>query len=327
MARTMIEIEPGSESWDAWIEHHKGTRTELVMVKCRHDARPFMAWSEFPPEQARADGLSRAPKVQPPNIERSFNVERDVGEIAGRLEARTERNEAEAVARTSRKERLARIELARERAAAAVQIGAKPSLKELDDVGIVMIDDPFEVKNGRKPKPLRAKLVNLRDDPVGQMEKRGQIEAEQLQAGRKWQNLYDVAHSIGGSRGIDYSNAKVDGGRLTDPLSDRQIDAIKELERIDALLGCVGASLVCRVLGERMTVSQVATMMGKAGERGVSRTGDRLRECLETLVAIMGVETKGKGKRPPRDGAAELSRFADNPLLYQAVRSAGRKIV
>src|SRR5262249_28757946 len=103
MARTMIEIEPGSESWDAWIEYHKGSKTELVMVKCRHDARPFYAWSEFPPERARADGLSStAAKAGPAKIERSFNVEGDVEGIAERLEARAARDEAEVAAKSSR---------------------------------------------------------------------------------------------------------------------------------------------------------------------------------------------------------------------------------
>src|SRR6185312_4211828 len=101
----------------------------------------------------------------------------------------------------------------------------------------IMIDDPFDVKQGRKPKPLRAKLVNLRDDPIGQMAKRGQIEDEQLQAARKWQAVYDIAASIGGSRGIDPGAMKVDGGKFSEPINDTQFAAIKELERIDVLLG------------------------------------------------------------------------------------------
>jgi hypothetical protein len=251
----------------------------------------------------------------------------EVDAIADRLQARADRNEAEAAAVDGRHRELARQALAFEKAAAAVQTGGKPKLQDLPDVGMTMVDDPMEVQQGRKAKPRRAKLVNLRDDPIGQMAKRKQIQAEQLEAARKWQALHDTAASIGGSRGIDPSAMKVDGGRFGEPINDVQMYSIKQLQQLDGVLGAVGASIVRRVLGDRMTVSQVAAMMNKASELGLKHTGDRLRECLDTLVVVMGVEVEGKRQRAPRDEVAELSRYADNPLLYQAVREARSKIV
>lgn len=337
MAQRQIEIEPGTESWGAWIEHHKGTKTELVMVRCRHDARPFYAWTEFPPERARGDKVSLAKPAEAakPATERAPIPEGAVDAIADRLLARAERDGVETSADVARREKLRRIEHARERAAAAVQSGYSPNLEDLDDVGIRMIDDPFEVKRGRKPKPLRAKLVNLRDDPVGQMAKREQITSLQLQAARHWQALHDVAAGVGGSRAIDPSAMKVDGGRFSDPINDLQIGSIKQLQQIDMNLGHIGATLVRRVLGERMTVAQVAVLLGEPCEterqrqRESERLGWRLRECLDTLVDCMGLNATGARRRIPRQYAetAALAQYADNPPLHRAVKQARSKIV
>lgn len=332
MSRQMIEIEPGTESWDAWIEYHRGTRTELVMVKCRHDGRPFHAWSEMPPERARVDQItvgnivvdSGGTAVLPA---RRVVADGEVNTIADRLLARDERNEAEAAAVAERHDDMSKLTIAFEKATQAVQSGNNPKLKDLPDIGMTKIDDPWEVPFPGKPKSRRAKLTNLRDDPIGQMAKRKQIMAEQLEAARKWQALHDTAASIGGSRGIDPSAMKVDGGRFGEPINDVQMYSIKRLQQVDGVLGAVGASIVRRVLGERMTVGQVAAMMNKASELGLKHTGDRLRECLDTLVVVMGVEVEGKSTRIPRDAASDMSRYADNPLLYQAVREARSKIV
>jgi len=224
-------------------------------------------------------------------------------------------------------------EAAFERAADAVRSGQVPNLEGLDNVGMRLIDDPQELKRGRKPPPLRAKLVNLRDDPVGQMAKRGQIEPERLDAARRWQALYDTAASIGGSRGIDPSAIKVDGGRFAEPINDVQMASIKRLEQLDDVLGAVGAVLVRHILGDRMTVAQVTQLLGKPchtdreRQRESERIGWRFRECLDTLVSAMGVAVKGARRCVPRDQAAALSMYAGNPPLHRAVREARRKIV
>lgn len=334
MTRRMIKIEPGTESWDAWLEHYRGSKTELVMVLALKEARPFLAWTEFPPEVEATGFVSalpeRAANAPPPE---HFNAGRDVEQIADRLEARDQRNEAELAARDARHRKDAEGVTAFERAAAAVQIGEKPKLKGLNDIGMVMIDDPNELRRGRKPKPLRAKLVNLRDDPIGQMAKRSQIEKEQLDAARSWQALHDVAASVGGSRGIDPSAMKVDGGKMSaEPITDVQMAAIKRLEQLDRVLGSVGTTLVRSILGDRMTIAQVADLMGRPCEKERERQtereriGWRLRECLDTLVTVMAVEVKGRRKRTPMSAGtsemAELSRYADNPPLYDAVRAA-----
>lgn len=325
-----IEIEPGTPGWDAWLAHYRGTKTELVMIKCRHDARPFYSWSAMPPQAARADGLSGVVRREMASTPQRFvPAEGEVEKVADRVEARTMRAEQEASAASERSHQLKGERWAFERATDAVRSGLTPNLSELPDIGVQMIDDPLELKRGRKPPPLRAKLVNLRDDPIGQMAKRKQIEPEQLEAARKWQALHDTAASVSGSRGIDPSAMKVDGGRFSEPVNDAQFGAIKRLEQLDGVLGCVGAALVRSVLGDRLTVAQAAAMMGDSSKRGMLHVGRRLHECLDTLVACLCVEVKG-ARRPVRGDQAEvadLARYADNPLLYRAVHEARRKIV
>jgi hypothetical protein len=331
MARQMIEIKPDTDAWRAWLKHHRGSKTELVMTKCKHDARPFFAWTEYPPEAPRADGLSGGVRATPePAPQRHVPDEGEIEKVADRVEARTARAEQEVSAATERSDQLRAERWAFDRATDAVLSGQSPSLNDLPNVGIQMIDDPLELQRGRKPKPLRAKLVNLRDDPIGQMAKRGQIEADQLSAARKWQAIYDTAASIGCSRGIDPGAMKVDGGRIaSEPINDMQMASIKQLEKLDRILGAVGAALVRSVLGDRITIAQAAAMMGDNSARGINHVGRRLRECLDTLVPCLGVEAKGRGRpiRGDQAEAAELSRYADNPLLYRAVHEARRKIV
>ncbi len=340
MARRMIKIEPGTESWDAWLRYHRGTKVEMNMLLCAHRGEPFNVWTAMPPETVKGSG------VQLPQVHASVKAshvtpapaEGDIGRMADRLEARADRDAQELTAEDARLAKLRRIDALREKAQAAVQIGNKPNVKELDDVGIRMVEDPYELKQGRKPKPLRAKLVNLRDDPVGQMAKRDQITGLQLEAARSWQALHDVAASVGLTGGLDPFAVKVSGGKMAEPINDVQIHAMKELQSIDMRLGFVGAVLVRQVLGDRMTVAQAAELVGKPcnsdRERQTERErlGWRLRECLDTLVDILGLKVKGRGKRDTRRydamaAAPDVAQYANNPELYRAVRDARRKIV
>lgn len=336
MARRLIEIEPGTESWNAWMIYHRGTKTELTMALCRHEARPFYAWSEFPPERARGDRVSARKMVDVPKplVERPVVNDGDVEQIGERLERKAERDQAEQLVDESRDKKTAREAIAFWRATEAVLIGQSPNLEGLDDIGVRYIDDPSELRRGRKPKPLRAKLVNLRDDPVGQMAKRCQIEPEQLNAARSWQALHDVAASVGGSRGIDPSAMKVDGGRFsTEPITDVQMASMRRLEQLDRMLGSEGSMLVRRILGDRLTIAQTAAALGgsfytkRQQQRRVNRLGDRFREALDRLVTVMGVEIAGARRSIPKHerGIADVARYADNPPLYRAVREARSK--
>lgn len=217
---------------------------------------------------------------------------------------------------------------ARERAFDQVRAGERPSLKGTPNLGIVTVPDPYEVEaviNGRLPpdkaKP-RAKLTNLRDDPVGRLHKRGQVSDLQLAAARYWQAQHDAA-AIGGAKGIDLTAVRVDGGTgAYDPNTDHRLRAVKQLARIDARLGVEGAMLVRRVLGEAMEIQQVAASVGDTSARNQNYLGRRLRECLDTIADTVGLGTEGPKARGLRDVHAEMARVADEPELHRAVHRA-----
>lgn len=223
------------------------------------------------------------------------------------------------------KTRKQKHEAARERAFDQVRAGQYPSLKGAGDLGIVHVHDPFELaevmdgkRNPKDAKP-RAKLTNLRDDPVGLLHRRNQVSDLQLAGARYWQAQHDAA-AIGGARGIDPSREKVDGGKLADPNTDARLAAMKALARIDARLGQEGATLVRRVLGEAMEIQKVAAMTGETSERGRKYVGLRFRECLDTIVDAVGLQAEGAHRCTPHDVHADMARLSGSPELHRAVR-------
>lgn len=327
MARRMIQITPGSESWQAWLAFYRrtGNKAELVMVACARRGESFGVWSEFPPEAPKAERVRKAPAKEVRLPERRGAVDMDV--IAERLEktAALDAEEGKARATSSRKQRKAGK--AREAALEQVQTGKAPQLEGLADFGTRMAFDPYEIAEvaagKRAPEKLkeRIKIVNLRDDPIGQMAKRHQVDELHLDAARKWQALHDTAQ-IGGARGIDPTNMKVDGGRFSEPVSDMQRVCIQRLCQIDIYLGEVGAMLVRRVLGERMTIAKVAAIMGDTSALGIKRLGWRFREVLDTLKAKMGVVAEGRAPRMVHDDHSRNAAHADQPELHAAMRRA-----
>lgn len=338
MARRMISLQPDDPAFDDWLAYHRGTKTELVMLACRRRGEAFKVWSREPPQRADARRVTRwaeAPAAQLPG--RRVVAEGEIGAIADRLERRAAIDAEHGDAAKARHAKADKIEHARDRALRKIQMGDRPdNADKLSDYALVEAFDPTEEKEmrdgHRKVTKLatRPKLVSLRDDPIGQMAKRDQISAVQLDAARRWQALYDTA-AIGGARGIDPCNIKVDGGRFAEPINDTQRAAIKRLAKLDERLGDVGKRIVRSVLGDRLTISQVAVIMGRPAhsdrERQTEREriGWRVRECLDTLIGCMGLVASGRGKAMPNDEAAAMSDYARTPALHRAVHEARRK--
>ncbi len=109
-------------------------------------------------------------------------------------------------------------------------------------------------------------LRSIRDDPLAGMLSRDQIDTAMFEAGRLWQKYYEHSE-IGGISAIDPTKEAVDGGRIPEPITDRQIEAIRELGNADKELGEYGASIIRDVLGRH-------------------QLGRRLRECLDTLAHL-----------------------------------------
>ena len=71
---------------------------------------------------------------------------------------------------------------------------------------MVTVEDPYV-----RGDHIRA-VVSLRDDPLGALWARHEIDHAKYVAGRHWQKLYE-ASQIGDLRGIDLTRERVDAGR------------------------------------------------------------------------------------------------------------------
>lgn len=149
-------------------------------------------------------------------------------------------------------------------------------------VSIAIVKDPYS-NFGEQIRVLRS----VRDDPLAGMFSRSQIDQAQLEAGREWQRHHENSE-IGSIRAIDPGKEAVDGGRMPEPITDRQTKAFRQLAIADAKLGQEGCALVRDVLGYRLSITAAAQKRGMVGESEVKYIGKRFRECLETLAILWG---------------------------------------
>lgn len=128
---------------------------------------------------------------------------------------------------------------------------------------------------------------SIRDDPLAGMLARGQIDKAMFSAGREWQRYHDNSQ-IGGIRAIDPTKEAVDGGRMAEPLSLRQMKASDEINLAKKELGYEGNRLISNILGDGKSIQEYAMSLGLTSEREFNYIGRRLRECLDTLAKLWG---------------------------------------
>jgi hypothetical protein len=162
-------------------------------------------------------------------------------------------------------------------------------LSQVGHLAVVTIDDPYpslevgarleqarhsdgstaEGAPGWAPpsRPRIAVIASLKEDPIGRMAARHQIDRAQLLGAREYQKLYDTTQR-GTVRSIDLSETKVSGVLPSDPLTDHYQWASRQLRRVDRAVvnrhGSVGLALVRAVLCERIPVEKTARAYGAA---------------------------------------------------------------
>ena len=149
-------------------------------------------------------------------------------------------------------------------------------------IGVVTVDDPYA-----RGEHVSA-VVSLRDDPLGALWVRKQIDDAKYHAGRRWQRLYE-ASQIGDLRGMDLTRERVDSSSNgVEILTDARTQAMAKLTRCGGVLGQEGDALIRDVLGRGLCLVEVAASRGYGTRRGLEYLGQRLRECLETLAHEFG---------------------------------------
>ena len=150
-------------------------------------------------------------------------------------------------------------------------------------VALAVVQDPYSA-NGEKITVVRS----VRDDPLADMYSRSQIDTAQYAAGRTWQKYHEITQ-IGPIAAIDPGKEAVDGGKMRDPITDRQIDAFREMMRADRLLGQSGAQIMRDFLARGMTVGQMYEKYDCKTARRQTFLSIRVRECLEDLGKLWGL--------------------------------------
>jgi GNAT superfamily N-acetyltransferase len=140
------------------------------------------------------------------------------------------------------------------------------------------VDDPFE--QGAKIIVMR----NLRNDPLGGMHARRTIDEAQYEAGRTYQDCFEIAQ--GHQQACDPSQPYVDQSFRHRGVSVTLSEAYKRLNAANKKLGQNGAALIMDVLITGLTIAQVAEKRGLGGELELKYLGKRFRECLDTLAFV-----------------------------------------
>ena len=107
-----------------------------------------------------------------------------------------------------------------------------------------MVADPYSTTGGKI-----AVTASLRDDPLGKLYARRQIDDAQYRVGLMLTEFFELAE-IGSVQAVDPAKEPVDGrGAYVEPISDRQRRAVRQLMRVCqvSVLGQVGYDL-CRVV-------------------------------------------------------------------------------
>jgi hypothetical protein len=92
-----------------------------------------------------------------------------------------------------------------------------------------------------------------------------------------------------GSAALDYTREVVDGGGVREAISERQIDAGRELVRCRQVLGARIYDLICKVCGQGLSLQQLAP-----ASRDRLTAADNLRNGLDDLADMWGIIRRPK---------------------------------
>lgn len=159
-----------------------------------------------------------------------------------------------------------------------------------------IVDDPYEP--GAKLRVIR----NVREHPISRLAHAGQISESQKICAEMFRARYERS-MLGGTTSIDYAKDRVDGGQLSEPLSEAVQEATQWLNDCARYSGCgqIGWSVLTHVCGEGRGIREVARLMRGSGVPA-GRPGDGyvlgvLVVSLECLIQHLGMEAVGRQRR------------------------------
>jgi hypothetical protein len=166
---------------------------------------------------------------------------------------------------------------------------AKPKPVSLPHIGLIEVDNPlFGSKHATDDVTSRRIITgyNHRESFIGFLYGKRKITDAERMAGDKVRKAFETMGGAG-AQAIDYSRAKVDGGKIADPISVRQLEAGSVLRDCHKTLGAAGHDLVIKLCGECQWPKDLTR-----DERKQDYLSMRLRECLETLSVHWGYASR-----------------------------------
>ena len=184
------------------------------------------------------------------------------------------------------------------------RLGKKRSKVSLAGPALRMVySDPVEreIPDGHRqaalvpvdvPDPYRADATitsyrNANGDPLERLKQRGDINEAQYKAGKAYERDLELAE-IGTVRAIDPTKEAVDGGRMSESLSDPQRRALERLKEAGQSMGLFAESVVRGVLTANVSPAQLAVNRGFTTRREQLHYGWIFRLALEYLARVYG---------------------------------------
>jgi len=144
-------------------------------------------------------------------------------------------------------------------------------------------------------RPTILVVQSIRNDPLGQMWARDQIDRARYLAGRAYQELHALAE-IGNVKAMDPAKPVIDGGVPAEVLTDRQHKAAKKILRLNSRLflrhGHEGLWLTKLVLIDKQSVARIAHARGQKQQKNVEFLRALLHACLSELAVELGYATR-----------------------------------
>lgn len=159
------------------------------------------------------------------------------------------------------------------------------------EVIMVDIDSPYESTRHLGKQRV---AINMKESPNGYYFRRGWIDADQHKAGEWFRRYYEMMGGAG-VQAMDYTKEPVDGGFISDGLTDRKARAAKELTKAHDVLGQQGYRLVESVSGHGSWVKDIAS---SKWESEIMMRNYKL--CLDALSVFWGLKTGKRNIAPVR---------------------------
>lgn len=157
------------------------------------------------------------------------------------------------------------------------------------EIIFVDIDSPYESTRHLGQERV---AVNMKESPSEYYYRRGWIDGAHRQASDKFRRLYETAGGSG-VKAMDYTKEPVDGGSITDGITDAKVRSAKQLAEAHDVLGQSGYKLVESVSGHGSWIKEVTASKWEA-----EQTMRNFKQCLDALALFWGYKTVRRSMIP-----------------------------